>query len=273
MKKFLSICAIALMVSFVLTSCHSAAPNADEECVLIYKPWVFGHGGVDENPVKTGRTWCVISTDKAYFKVVPVKHKITLDDLTSNENTPLDFHTVIITQIDEGKSPILLKNYGTDWFETNIENYYCKRVREYVSRYSPFDLLSNREVLNDIDINVLNEMRAYVDSLSAQKEFPIKIKDVIIGRAIPNKKQLDEMNETARRIQAKQTEERTIEYQKARHEAERERAKADKAYREELGLSTEDFINLKLIETIQNKKDANIDVMVGSATSMWNIRR
>lgn len=272
MKKFLSICAIALMVSFVLTSCHSAAPNADEECALIYKPVFFGHGGVDKTPVTTGRTWCVFSTEKEYFKIVPVKHQVNLDDLTSNENTPLDFHTVIITQIKSGKSPILLQNYGKEWFDTNLYNYYCKRVREYVSKYSPFDLLSNREVLNDIDVNVLNEMRQYVDSLSAEKEFPIVIKEVIIGRAIPNKEQLAEMNKTAREIQAKQTQERAAEVQIARENAERRRAIADKAYRNELGLTSEEFINLKWIEMVE-AKSANIDVMVGPATSMWNVRR
>ena len=45
----------------------------------------------------------------------------------------------------------------------------------------------------------------------------------------------------------------------AREKAERQRAKADKAYREELGLSTQDFISLKWIETIAAKQGANID--------------
>lgn len=48
---------------------------------------------------------------------------------------------------------------------------------------------------------------------------------------------------------------------------------ADKAYMSELNLSAEQFINLKWIETIANKQGANIDVMVGPATSMWNVRR
>ena len=82
------------------------------------------------------------------------------------------------------------------------------------------------------------------------------------------------MNKTAKAVQAKQTQEREVEVQLARDKAERQRAKADKAYREELGLSTSDFISLKWIETIAEKKGANIDVMVGGgATNMWNIKR
>lgn len=272
--KLFSVVVLMLMYLTTLTSCHSAAPDADEECVLTYQPVIWGKGGIDMEAVPTGLTWCWFSTHVDTFKIVPIKHQVNMDDLMSNENTPLDFHTVIITQIQKGKSPVLLQNYGKNWFDTNIYNYYCKRVREYVSKYSPFDLLSNREVLNDIDVNLLNEMRLYVDSLSKEAEFPIIIKEIIIGRAIPNAEQLAEMNNTARAIQAKQTQEREAEVQVAREKAERLRAQADKAYREELGLSSQDFISLKWIETIAEKQGANIDVLVGDNTShMWNVRR
>jgi septal ring factor EnvC (AmiA/AmiB activator) len=60
---------------------------------------------------------------------------------------------------------------------------------------------------------------------------------------------------------------------KAREAAERQRARADRAYMAELNLTTQDFINLKWIQTISEKQGANIDVMVGPATSMWNVRR
>lgn len=53
MKK--SICYLVIaFVSIVMSSCHGVRPDADEESVLIDKPWFFGHGGVREKPVKTG---------------------------------------------------------------------------------------------------------------------------------------------------------------------------------------------------------------------------
>jgi regulator of protease activity HflC (stomatin/prohibitin superfamily) len=83
------------------------------------------------------------------------------------------------------------------------------------------------------------------------------------------------MNNTAKAVQAKQTQDREAEVQIARGKAERERAKADKAYREELGLTTDQFIELRKWEVIEKKKDANIDVLVGgdNTAQMWNIRR
>ena len=269
MKKILFL----LFAVVTLTSCHKVAPNADEEAVLVYKPWIWGHGGIDMEPVESGLTWCWFSTDAETFKIVPVKHQVDMDDLFSDDNTPLDFHTIIITQIKKGKSPVLLQNYGVDWFNTNIYNYYCNLVRDHISQHSPFDLMSNRAILNEIDEKILNQMRAFVDTLSRDKEFPIIIKQVTIGKATPNAEQLAEMNKTAKAVQAKQTQEREVEVQIAREKAERQRAIADKAYREELGLSTADFINLKWIEMVGEKSGANIDVMVGPATSMWNVRR
>ena len=43
----------SLVMFVILSSCHGVRPNADEEAVLIKKPWFFGHGGVDERVSKT----------------------------------------------------------------------------------------------------------------------------------------------------------------------------------------------------------------------------
>lgn len=273
MKKFIFALAIAIFSVTMFSSCHGVSPEADEEAVLIDYPWFFGHGGVQEKPVESGLTWCWWTTFSETFKIVPVKHQVDMNDLFSDDNTPLDFHTVIITQIKKGKTPVLLQNYGKDWFDTNLYNYYCNLVRDHISQHSPFDLMSNRAILNEIDNKVLSQMQAHLKELSKEKEFPVIIKQVTIGKATPNAEQLAEMNKTAKAVQAKQTQEREAEVQTAREKAERQRAMADKAYMSEMNLSAEQFINLKWIETIANKQGANIDVMVGPATSMWNVRR
>ena len=188
MKKLILFLAV-VFINIALTSCHWVAPSADEEAVLIYHPMIWGHGGVDDEAVTTGLAWCWWSTASETFKIVPEKHQVNMEDLISNDNTPLDFHTVIVTQIKPGKTPILLQNYGVTWFDTNIYNHFCNRVRDYVSQHSPFDLMSNREVLNDIDTKVLKEMQDYVAQLSKEAELPVVIKTVIIGKAIPNAEQ------------------------------------------------------------------------------------
>lgn len=274
MKKLMTILAVAIASIATLSSCYGVCPDADEEAVLIYKPWFFGHGGVDKDVVTTGMSWCWWSTSSETFKITPQKQQVDMEDLVSNDNTPLDFHTVIVTQIKQGKSPILLENYGTDWFNTNIYNHYCNRVRDYVSQHSPFDLMSNREVLNSIDQKLLAEMREFIATLSKDKEFPVEIKQIVIGKAIPNKEQLAEMNRTAMEVQAKQTQDRRAEAQMSREKAERQRAIADKAYMNEMGLSPAQFIQLKAWDIIEKKQGANIDVLFNAqgTNQMWNIK-
>jgi uncharacterized membrane protein YqiK len=134
MKKNILFIAMIAMCITLFTNCHGVCPDADEEAVLIYKPWFFGHGGVDKDVVTTGMTWCWWSTSSETFKTTPQKFQVNMEDLVSNDNTPLDFHTVIVAQIKQGQSPILLENYGIKWFDTNIYNHYCYRVRDYVSQ-------------------------------------------------------------------------------------------------------------------------------------------
>lgn len=267
---------IYFVASFILTlffSCYGVRPSAEEEAVLVMKPWIFGHGGVDETPVTTGCTWCVWTTSAEYFKITPQRYDEAFDDIFSNDNTPLDFNTYIMIQIVKGRSPILLKNYGVDWYKNNIQVPYRNFTREEVSKYSPFDLISNREILCRIDSAVMVKMNNYLKSLSSTAEFPIVIKSITTGSAKPNKDQLAEMNATAAAIQKTKTQERNKEMEVARAEAEQARAYADKAYMNSMSLNPDQFIQLKYIEMIANKEGANIDVMVGPAMSMWNVRR
>lgn len=275
MRHYLYLFLLFIGFSATLASCHGVNPDADEEAVLVKKPWFFGHGGVEDNPVTTGFTWCWFSTSSEYFKIIPISYYETLDDIISNENTPLDFKTQIVIRIKKGKSPLLLKNYGTKWYDNNIKEVYNNLTRHYVSMYSPFDLTSNREVIAKIDACLKKDMEAYVARLSKEREFPIVIERVITGRAIPNKAQMAEMNNTAAQIQAKQTQERRYEMQLAREKSEKQRAVADKAYQKEMGLSMEQFISLRAWDVIEKKQGANIDVLFNSngTEKMWNIRR
>jgi hypothetical protein len=153
---------------------------------------------------------------------------------------------------------------------------YRNTVRNYISKFGPFDLMSNREVLDSINYAVKDDMERYIEELSAKSgELPIEVVNVVVGRAIPNEKQKAEMDNTAAATQAKRTEESRFEMLKAKEAAERQRAIADKAYQEEMGLSADQFIQLKAWEVIEKKDGANIDVLVGSngASNMWNVRR
>jgi hypothetical protein len=267
---------MSLVLVLGFTSCTSVTPDAGQEAVLIHKPWFFGTGGVDNTPVETGLEYTWLSTDYVVVNMLPVKYDETLDDVTSNDNTLLDFNTQIQLQVQDNKSPVLIKNYGENWYVNVIQEQFRNTVRNYISKFGPFDLMSNREVLDSINVAVKNDMIAHIRSMSNQSgELPITVVNVLVGRAIPNDMQKAEMNRTAAATQAKRTEESRLEMLKAKEDAERQRAIADKAYQEELGLTTDQFIQLRAWEIIKEKQGANIDVMFNAdrTNTMWNIRR
>ena len=276
MKKRTMLSVLSLCLMMGLNSCINVAPGAGEEAVLIHKPYIFGHGGIDEKPVETGRQYEWFSTSYVIVSMLPQKFDEKLDDAASNDNTLLDFNTQIQLQVEDNKSPVLIKNYGSNWYVNVIQEVYRNTVRNYISKFGPFDLMSNREVLDSINFAVKNDMERYIDDLSAKSgELPIDVVNVVVGRAIPNEKQKAEMDNTAAATQAKRTEESRYEMLKAKEAAERQRAIADKAYQEEMGLSADQFIQLKAWEVIEKKEGANIDVLVGAngASNMWNVRR
>ena len=273
-KPMLSVLSLCLVAG--LSSCINVAPGAGEEAVLIHKPYIFGHGGIDDKPVETGRQYEWFSTSYVIVSMLPQKFDEKLDDAASNDNTLLDFNTQIQLQVEDNKSPVLIKNYGNNWYVNVIQEVYRNTVRNYISKFGPFDLMSNREVLDSINFAVKGDMERYIDELSAKSgELPIDVVNVVVGRAIPNEKQKAEMDNTAAATQAKRTEESRFEMLKAKEAAERQRAIADKAYQEEMGLSADQFIQLKAWEVIEKKEGANIDVLVGAngASNMWNVRR
>ena len=123
---------------------------------------------------------------------------------------------------------------------------------------------------------VKQDMESHIANLSSKSgELPINVVNVLVGRAIPNEMQKEEMNRTAAATQAKRTEESRRDMLIAKEAAERQRAIADKAYQNELGLTTDQFIQLRAWEIIKDKQGASIDVMFNAdnTNKIWNIRR
>lgn len=272
-----SLLSLLILIGFGITSsfcsCACTNPSYDEEVVFMKTPMIFGETKVDTTPAHSFT--CYAFTTTAYvFPTLPQKVEYKFNDLLSNDNTPLDVKIYLIYQIKKGKSPILLQNYGYSWFNTFINPYFNNKVRESISGYSPFDLMSNRQVIAQFDTDLKKVMNDYVKNLSqTQGEFPITITQVITDRVMPNEEQLQEMNKTAAAIQAKQTQEKRAEMENARVKAETARAIADKSYVKEMNLSPAQFIQLRQWDVIDKKNNANVNIIMGNlGTPIWNMK-
>ena len=215
--------------------------SAGHEAVLIHKPWFFGHGGVDPAAVKAGQSWVAPSTEAVYVTMVPQQHGIHFDDLMSSDGVPLDFDAVVRLQVTDSVNLIL--NFGEKWFENNVQAEFANRVRQAVRKHGMNETAIQNTAVDAIDAEVSKAMLDYI----AQAKLPLKLIDVTVGRANPPDSIKSQRIETAAQEQRANTEKQRKLAEDQRKEAEIARAASDNAYRNALGMSSEQFIQLEAI--------------------------
>lgn len=275
MRNFIKIFSFISIMMLSISSCSLCGVDGTEEGVFIKKPMFFGKGGVEMEALTEGAEWKVFTTDFVKYPSIPVKYTEVFNDVFCNDNTPLDLSAHITLEIEKGYSPTLHVNYGPQWYDFVVKEAFRESVRNFISTYDMYTLTSNREVYEAIKVDITSKLETYFNKMSETKMFPVQIVNVIVDKAKPNDDVLVELNKTAAMIQAKQTQIQQQQMETERRKTEELRAKADKEYRVQMGLSPSEFIQLKTLEVIENKPNAEIDVLFGASAdnTMWNIKR
>jgi regulator of protease activity HflC (stomatin/prohibitin superfamily) len=238
-RVVMGVAAAALLSS---VACTSVSPGAGQEAVLIYKPWVFGHGGVEPQPVKTGRTYVAMSTESVLVSVQPQQFTVHFDDLMSKDGVPLDFDAVIRLRVTD--SVKLVSKFGPDWYPANVEAEFRNRVRQEVRTHGMNETAIDSTAIDAIDAAITEAMVAYVKTAG----LPIELIDITVGKANPPDSVKHQRIETAQQEQRIQTERQRKLAEDVRRAAEEARAAADNAYRQSLQLSPDQFLQLESIK-------------------------
>lgn len=225
-----------------IAGCNSFAPNAGHEIVLIKKPILFGHGGVDPDPVKTGRTYAAISTDGIDVNMQPQKFDVELPDTMTKDGVPITFHAIMVVKVTD--SVTLIKNFGPDWYSNNLEEPFRTMIRQAVRKRGMNETAISTTALDEIDNEIHDQLIAFIK----QKSLPVELVTMTVGRANPPDSVKNQRIETATQEQRIQTEQQKKLAEDQRALAETSRAKADNAYREALGLSPQQFIQLETVK-------------------------
>lgn len=236
---------VAVMGCFIsMSGCILPAIDAGHEGVLVAKPLLFGHGGVDPVPATTGRVTVAPTTEVINVDVRPVQHAEHFE-IISAENAPVSFDAFLIANVIEGRSPELISRFGPNWYANNVKEAFRTFVREEVQKYQLFELTTKPATRAKLQEAVEQEVRT---RLFDKPGLPIRLNRVVIGSILPPKGVLEQTAETIKQEQRKIT---MVEFQKAeeaREKAERQRGIADRAYREHLGLSAPEFVDLRRVE-------------------------
>jgi len=249
-----------------MLSCTREAVDANEEGVFIKKPYFFGKGGVSEQPLRQGSEWRVFSTDFIKFTMSPEQHEENFEDLVAKDNNLISTNAYLTLQIEAGRTPELLKNFGEMWYRNNVQEVFRKITRDKLCEYGMFELTTNRQVYTEINADIDKSLRTYF----TERGLPVVIKSVVISRAQPSKGVLEEIDRTGVQMQAELTQGKRIKTEQAREEAEYARARADKAYMKEMNLSPDQFISLRAleiekekVELLKNNSNVKVDAFLG----------
>ena len=263
MRKFkvlFGLLAVVLM-SLSMTSCYRVSPDPGQESVLVYKPYFFGHGGVDAEAVSTGATWCVITTDHKEFDITPHKYTEEFNNMIPADNTPVSFDAYLTLQVQKGSSPELYKLYGISWYENNIQALFRTMVRDKASAYKMFELASDRKISSRLESELLKD----VTKLVADLKIPVTVKNVTIGAITPPEQVLTETKNTAAQNQSVLTQDARAKAELSRKQAEINKAIADNAYKNQMGMTTAEYLHLRQleitkeqVELLKDHKNVNI---------------
>jgi len=248
---------VALPLFVLMAGCTVVDPGANEEAVLIEKPYIFGHGGIDPVPVTTGRSYAALSTSYIIVGVQPARQDEKFEDLMTGDNVPLTFDAFPPLQVTD--SVMLIKNFGVDWYKNNLEQKFRNIVRDEAKKHSMTELISGA-VVQDMELATAASLRMYVE---AQK-VPIRTIDVTISKINPPKEVMDSIKTTAEQQQRIKTEGQRKLAEDARMSAELSRATADKTYVEHMGLTGQQFVSLEQIRMCGEKSSCTV-ILGGSA--------
>ena len=234
--------AFAVTALVMIVGCRSYAPNAGHEIVLVKKPIFFGHGGVDPEPVRTGRTYAAISTDGVDVYMQPQKYETELPDTMTRDGVPITFHAIMVLRVTD--SVVLIKTFGPEWYANNMEEPFKTMVRQAVRKRGMNETAISTTALDDIDNEIHDQLLLFIK----QKALPIELVTMTVGKANPPDSVKTQRIATATQEQRIQTEQQTKLAEDQRAAAETSRAKADNAYREALGLTPQQFIQLEMVK-------------------------
>jgi regulator of protease activity HflC (stomatin/prohibitin superfamily) len=260
----------ALVLFALLASCSRFSPDAGHEIVIIEKPIFFGHGGIDPTPVKVGLSFGAFTSNGVDVYMQPQKFETELSDTMTSDGVPITFHAIMVLQVTDSVS--LIKNFGPDWYNNNLQEPFRTMVRQAVRKRGMNETAISTTALDAIDEEIRDALLKFI----AEKNLPVKLVTMTVGKANPPDSVKHQRIETATQEQRIQTEKQKKLAEDQRLQAEQSRANADNAYRESMHLSPEQFIQLETIkmqaQVCGDTGKANCTFIQNGATPVYNLR-
>jgi regulator of protease activity HflC (stomatin/prohibitin superfamily) len=251
MKRLFLFAGTFSLLIFIFVACSRVSVDVNEEIVFDKHP-LFGKGGIDPTPLQEGSCVTSVYTKTYKFTMTPVQYEENFANLFTNDQTSVNLNAFLTLKINKGKSPVLLRNFGMEWYKNSVQERFREIVRDKLCSFSMLDLIANRHLY---DNEIKEHVREQLGNYMAEKSLPIEITSLVISKVEPPEEVRNELNTLSQEKAKEQTQKQRLSTEKARLEAEKARAKADNAYMREMGFTPEQYINYLRAEALQNRSD------------------
>lgn len=274
MKNIFKSISLIFVISIMFSGCFSPSKvDAGEEAVLVKKPWFFGHGGVDEEPIKTGLVWTAWSTEVVRVDVKPFNITEPFDDLITYDNNPVDFDIHLTFKHIEGKTPILVEKFGMSvidenrfstggWYGSKVKEPLRNAVREFTKGNTMFEMTTDPNVVIKLENIVNTEIKKFLQN----EGIPTELVNATVGKVTPPKAVIDSTIQTAVQKQNVKTQEERVKAEQSRELAEKASANADKAYMKAIDMNAEQYLKMKELDNqkLAIERGSNVNIIMGN---------
>jgi hypothetical protein len=246
---------VGMLMLIGLSGCTTAAPDAGHQVVWVEKPMFFGHGGVDPEPVTTGRSYGALTSDAVDVDMLPQRFDMEFDDMMTKSGVPVSFHVVATCRIVD--SVKLVNSFGArrwtdkdgnlqgwEFWDRNLDQPIRTAVRDSVKKRDMQEMAIDQSAADAVG----QEVAAATVKIIQQTGVPLACSAINVGRVNPPDAIKTQRIETAAQEQRAITMQQTKLAEDQRKAAEQSRASADNAYREAMDLSPDQFLQLERIK-------------------------
>ena len=255
-----------------ITGCFNpSSVDAGQEGVMVKKPWIFGHGGVEAQPIKTGLVWTAWSTEVVRVDVKPFNVTEPFDDLITVDNNPVDFNIHMTFKHIEGKTPGLVEKFGvTEWYTNKVQEPLRNSVREFTKSRTMFEMTTNPKMITELEQKVSEEIREFLK----KENIPTELVLATIGKVMPPQAVLDATIQTGVQKQNVLTQIERAKAEQSRELAEKASANADKAYMTAINMSADQYLKMKELDNqkLAIEKGSNVSIIMGNAQPIFNVK-
>ena len=264
---------LSILVALTFTGCFSpSSVDAGEEGVMVKKPWIVGHGGVDSESIRTGLVWTAWSTEVIRVNVKPFNVTEPFDDLITVDNNPVDFNIHMTFKHIEGKTPELVEKFGVNgWYTNKVQEPLRNSVREFTKSRTMFEMTTNPKMVTELEQKVSEEIREFLK----KENIPTELVLATIGKVMPPQAVLDATIQTGVQKQNVLTQVERVKAEQSRELAEKASANADKAYMTAINMNADQYLKMKELDIQKlaiEKGGSNISIIMGNAQPFYNVK-